>query len=291
MTEENSIRKTAWFSWRPSFWKAWTLSRPKASRETRIASDRIVVDVPAVPRCRDVSAMRVAILGSCVSRDIFGFAPPPNLALGRYVARVSLTTMFAPPLPVSLPVVSDADSWERQMLHLELTKRSADYLFADDFDALLVDLVDERHSVWTVGDAASAWTAEFRRAGILEQRTREWTRVSPGSDEHQAMFVAGLQKLRERVGGRLVILNKVLPGCRYVDGEHAKLKRPEEFELLAHLLPTLYKIFEANISCETINYPEDSLVLPRRHKWGLAPYHYDQSVYELGSNRLSELLR
>jgi hypothetical protein len=234
------------------------------------------------------SPVRLSILGSCVSRDIFALAPPAGVELVRYVARVSLASMFAEPAPLKLPPLDN--KWDSRMLELDVTKRSAHYLFEEPFDVLLVDLIDERHLLWTMGDAAITHTTAFSRSGLLEKLTNGWRRHRIGDALRMRLWTEGVQLLGQRLSGQRVILNKVLCADRYSDGEIAEgVPQAEVGVMLNATLPAMYEIFEREIPCGVIEYPPELLTLPREHKWGLAPFHYRPEAYAHASAEIQRI--
>ncbi len=97
--------------------------------------------------------MRIALLGSCVSREAFRHRggeegwrlPRPDL----YIARSSLVSLMSPPLPVPGGLLrSIRVPWERDWLNRDFNRSFWHKLAQTAPDVLLLDLIDERFDLY-----------------------------------------------------------------------------------------------------------------------------------------------
>ena len=90
---------------------------------------------------------RVAILGSCVSSDIFRFVPSLG-ELAFYRGRSSLISLMSPSLELPRTMIwTWTSNFGRQMIQRDFGKRFFEELQAADCGTLIVDFVDERWDV------------------------------------------------------------------------------------------------------------------------------------------------
>lgn len=237
--------------------------------------------------------MRVSVLGSCVSRDIFRVAPTDGVVMGRYVARTSFATMFTAPLVPPYDPPAD-EKWEDRMARLETSKGSLDYLFSQPFDYLVIDLIDERHPVLADGEASALWTAPFRKAGLFKYKKPTWKKLSVGGERQMSMWREGLRRFTA-IARQRGIQDRIVLNCVYLTRDFAQggqFSRVKDWEMaLNGTLRVMYDEFmDALPEAFQITYPEEIIKLPKRHAWGLAPYHYHDPLYVHARDQLLAIM-
>lgn len=243
---------------------------------------------------------RIAILGSCITRDLW----PVRGAPGRkptYVSRTSFPTLLAPPVPGFVARAAppgDLTPHEYAAVVAEIGKTALEGLIAYRPTHLIIDLIDERFDLLAVGDSLVSLSGELVRSGHLDEPLlkagRRVPRLSAACDRLWSEAVGEFAALIRATclsearlifhsarwathygspkGGRAAIT-----GVEIVKGQgvaiadyNALLERQER--VLEALLPPMIRV-EAG---------QHRLADPS-HRWGLSPFHYIPEYYaEIG---------
>ena len=99
--------------------------------------------------------MKIAIFGSCVSRDTAEFIPDSDVVA--YVARQSVASLDAPHGTQGIDLSELSSAFQKRMVTSDLKGNGVARIVkhADDLDLVLVDLVDERRGYWLFPDGTS----------------------------------------------------------------------------------------------------------------------------------------
>ena len=119
---------------------------------------------------------RVAILGSCVTRDIWSL-PRFTIEDRRAVlalCRTSLASLFAEPCrglaPPPRPLPHGISPWEVRMVGHDLGKTGPANLVAFQPTHLILDLIDERFDLLRCGEQVATLSWEAHLLGLLQGR-------------------------------------------------------------------------------------------------------------------------
>jgi hypothetical protein len=232
------------------------------------------------------SDIRLFVLGSCVSRDPFSCFSLEDRIAG-YVARTSLACAFDRRVPEvsSRQLATIKSSWQRRMVETDMGRRLAPTLDATRFDALLLDLVDERFAVGFVGGAPVTMSPEF---STMRGVNVEGMRMRPDNDARWALWCEGLDQLMDRVGPERVILNQAFWATHLDDG--TKLADSARSVAMNKLLRRMYAHIVERFGVRSIIYPKQIIVGARQHKWGVSPFHYSLGFYKHTVAELEGLL-
>lgn len=224
---------------------------------------------------------KLFVLGSCVSRDIWSVnGTSEALELAGYIARTSLGSAFGT-IPAPRGIAAKArlieSGFQRRMVIADLDKQASNILQTTPFDYVLLDFIDERFDLtrfpgWPP-EAVYTLSAEFRRLG----RVPGATLIRSGSQAHLDAWHRGLSVLVETVGRERLILNRAFWATHTTDGELLG----DEWAVTPHnaYLQKLYGLAEASGLKHFVDYPPKVRADPA-HRWGLAPFHYEASLYQ-----------
>lgn len=230
--------------------------------------------------------VRVAIYGSCVARDAVDLAGGDALDVTVYVARQSLISA-GHDAAVHFPDTAQIESaFQRRMMEADFAGDLFSRLdeVVEPTDLLLWDLTDERHGVHVFEDGAVV-TRSIDVLGVPEVLSvvDSARHIAFGTDEHFALWAPQAELFRDHLRGtgmfdRTVVLQipwalvtsdgRGTPwsmGTRAVDANEAYRRYYD------HLRELGFEILELQ--------PLGVLADPE-HRWGLAPFHYTQDVYE-----------
>lgn len=136
-----------------------------------------------------MSAARLLIHGSCVSRDTLPFLGA-GFELAGYTARQSMISSMSAPLELPGPPRLDSP-FQARLVRDDFTSSMAATLrhSAHDVDVLVVDLVDERLGVMAVpGGGYLTRSQELLDSGLLELLPEGGVMVPFASEEHFALW-------------------------------------------------------------------------------------------------------
>jgi len=253
---------------------------------------------------------RVAIVGSCISRDLWRFrgeaetqAPTELL----YVSRTSLASLFATPLRGFRPAARPPGGLKVQphrALVADLSKTALAALVAFRPTHLIFDFIDERFDLLSAdgGLVTDSWELEAsgyrRQAALRAARTiprlsaacdRLWldaaaelaafVRATPLSQAKLILHSAQWAERRRTAQGREARMAgvEILPGqAADIAAHNALLARYEA--AFAELMPPM-----ARVEAPAQRLADDN------HLWGLSPFHYVPGYYAEIWRQLDEL--
>lgn len=237
-----------------------------------------------------ISRPRIAVLGSCVTRDAFGIPEAEEFELTTYLARSALGSFMGRPTTAISPNYSLITSnFQRRMVMADIEKRGRKHLRSESFDVLVLDLIDERLPLARFPDGGIATvSSEFRLLGISLQ---EYTKIHSHTEESWRIWRAGwttLVNLLDQIGAReRTVVHRAHWVGRSADGAPT-VKDPSTVAGANHWLDAAYEHMAADLGAHQFIdvAPEYQLGDPA-HKWGLAPFHYVPEYYRDFLERLS----
>lgn len=141
--------------------------------------------------------MKIAIYGSCVSRDTAEFIPDAEVVT--YVARQSVTSIESPHGTAGIDVTGLDSAFQRRMVLSDLKGNGVERIVenAEYIDLVLIDLVDERRGFWLFTDGSTMTNSlEIESCGAARNVRRAGARlVEFGTDEHFETWKTGFDKL------------------------------------------------------------------------------------------------
>ncbi|MFS8974650.1 DUF6270 domain-containing protein [Cupriavidus necator] len=237
---------------------------------------------------------KILILGSCVSRDLFEYDDKNTFDLIGYFARSSFASLASRPLRDRPDTSQIASAFQRRTVGFDIDRAFLDELDGSSFDALVIDLIDERFDLFEYEPSAYITVStELVNAGCLEgisKSDRRW--VTSGSTKHRALWLQGMVKLvtaLKRHGALAkVIVNKVFWSAEMDDGSNPPSEiQSTPFQYANRHLEWMYaKLAQILKPEQFISHRAEHLRLSHMHRWGLAPFHYTKGYYVTGIESL-----
>ncbi|MGO2016623.1 MAG: DUF6270 domain-containing protein [Brevibacterium aurantiacum] len=141
--------------------------------------------------------MKIAIFGSCVSRDTVEFMPEAEVVA--YVARHSVTSLESPHGTAGIDLSDLTSAFQKRMVTSDLKGSGIERIVkhAGDLDVVLLDLVDERRGFWKFPDGTTMTNSiEVESCGAARTARREGARlIEFGTDEHFTRWSKGFATL------------------------------------------------------------------------------------------------
>ncbi|MFI8778699.1 DUF6270 domain-containing protein [Brachybacterium paraconglomeratum] len=229
---------------------------------------------------------RATIYGSCVARDSVDLAGAGRLEVTDYVARQSLlsaghdaTARFPEDPQVS-------SRFQRRMLQADFAGDLEARLDAvvETTDVLIWDLTDERHGVH-VFDDGSVVTRSIDLTAVPEAlRAVEGSRHVPfGTDEHFALWAPRAEQFQGYLRGRGLLEKTVVLQVPWAFVSPDGRKTPVSMGTSAIEANEAYRRYYAHLrelGFAVIELQPLGVLADPEHRWGFAPFHYTQDVYE-----------
>ncbi|MFE1083451.1 DUF6270 domain-containing protein [Brevibacterium sediminis] len=145
--------------------------------------------------------MKIAIFGSCVSRDTAEFMPEAEVVT--YVARHSVTSLASAHGTEDIDLSDLTSPFQRRMVTGDLKGSGITRIIksAKDLDVVLLDLVDERRGFWKFPDGSTMTNSiEVESCGAAREARRNGARlIEFGTDEHFSRWKTGFAMLTKEL--------------------------------------------------------------------------------------------
>lgn len=228
----------------------------------------------------------LSIYGSCVSRDTVSFCNSDTITLRRYIARQSLISAFTLSPEINFDLSALGSDFQKRMVLGDLERTLATTLpaIAKDSDLLLWDLVDERLGVYLFDDGSVITRSlELINSGAEEQVQTKARFIAFGTDSHFHLWVTALEEFirtLDSAGLRSRVRLLDIPwATKDTNGRRIRPSMGTE----AKTANSLYRRY-FDVAAHTIRtVPIGNVTEPRgsaSHQWGLAPFHYEERVYQ-----------
>lgn len=145
--------------------------------------------------------MKIAIFGSCVSRDTAEYIPDVDVVT--YVARHSVTSLVTPHGSDGVDLSGLESAFQRRMVVNDLEGNGVARIVKDakHIELVLIDLVDERRGFWLFHDGTTMTNSlEAESCGATRQARRDQARlIEFGTDEHFEAWKSGIDRLKSEL--------------------------------------------------------------------------------------------
>ncbi|WP_460702950.1 DUF6270 domain-containing protein [Luteococcus sediminum] len=231
---------------------------------------------------KDPGPRRIAIVGSCVTRDAFEVAEPNHYEISRYLARTALGSMTGPaPRGLDPDYGPLASAFLRRTVRDDIEKGARAWLEGGDFETIVYDMVDERFPVLEYPDGGlvtASW--EFGQLGV---DTSTATVHEFGSARHTSLWEQGwtdFLALLDRIGARSRLVVHAAPWVATVQGSDQPAGEATEIiEANSWLADRLERIAGDVPPERIIMVDERHWVADPSHQWGVSPFHYVPGYY------------
>jgi hypothetical protein len=237
--------------------------------------------------------IRVAILGSCVTRDLFEFQKSAldNFEICFYMARSSVISYMA--MPSTDPRVRIlGEGFEDKRARYDLCKDHWAELERSRPDIILVDFIDERIGLiqhnGSIFSASGPMIKAFERANIEFEIKRPW------STEMKTLREWAIPAFLEKASSicQNIFVHKAVWATTYRDKKNDVVSfENSEFSKLIDLNNEILNnmivpLEDSPTAVEQIGGLESGLMAGGDHKWAFCPYHYTSAYYKTVAKQL-----
>lgn len=238
--------------------------------------------------------MRIGIVGSCVSRDLFSRVT--DLAgyfkLGPYISRASVISMVSMPMPnsyIDTSGISNHGFDDRRFLQ-DVEKSYWQILSDSASDILIIDLIDERHATFVMDGVGVTYTSSARPHldPLLEQGLG--VRLKPMTEAWEKSMFDSLAGFAHLIKSSLpeesvCIVHHARYATRYLSPlRDSKIDFPVHQQESIHkwnqFLDVAHERLSEELGAYSIRLPDDDTIAGGDHLWDLTPFHYDVSYYK-----------
>jgi hypothetical protein len=239
---------------------------------------------------------RVAIIGSCITRDLWAIRGDGLKDL-LYVSRTSFPSLMSPPPPGFTPAPAPPEPL-RQHQHraviADLRKTALAELVAFRPTHLIFDFIDERFDLYAVDGRLVTRSWELEVSGYLSQPAfdgrRRIPRLSPACSQLWADAVAefaALVRATPLARARLILHSaRWADRARTADGDlrpvtEVEILSGDRGEVAAHnaLLARYETAFLGLMPPAAVVAAPGGRIADDTHQWGFSPFHYVPEYY------------
>ena len=247
---------------------------------------------------REKSVSRIAIIGSCITRDlwpILGEAPRDLL----YISRTSLPSLFAQAPSALAHGPNPPPALKRHQhsaLVADLTKTALSALVAHQPTHIIFDFIDERFDLLEIGGGIVTDSWELRASRYLTDLPTTAMRAVPRlSSACELLWSEGLSQMAALIAATplrraKLILHRAKWADRYRDPDGTVLALPDEVQIMEsryasradhnQLLDRYQAAFIAQFPhAERVGAGGELHLADANHRWGLSPFHYVDAYY------------
>ncbi|KGM13821.1 DUF6270 domain-containing protein [Cellulomonas bogoriensis] len=237
--------------------------------------------------------VRVAVYGSCVSRDAVEYLDADRHQLVTYVARQSVISAFSDPVD-DLDVSHVESPFQRRMLNGDAEGNLMERLSGAEPDVVLWDLTDERLGVLRSphGEYLTR-SVELIGSGIDTDLQDTWELIEFGTDEHFALWARAVARFAAALRAADLIdkvaLVRVPWATRSTDGgipPHPFGHRPVVVNRRYH---RYYRHLAGVHPWKQVRVRAWFAKADPDHQWGHAPFHYHPATYHAMCARIETL--
>lgn len=234
---------------------------------------------------------RVAIIGSCISRDLWPIRGDTAGLI--YVSRTSLASLFAKPVKgfrAAAEPPAKLGRYQHRALVSDLQKTAIERLVAFRPTHLIFDFIDERFGLLAVDGAIVTHSYELDVSGYLKAKAFRNRRDIPRlSDACERLWREGAEQMAALIRATpLREAQLILHSARWADRTQSGPlptpeilpRRPESIAAHNALLASYEQAFQALMPpLARVEAPERRIA-DDAHRWGLSPFHYVPEYYE-----------
>jgi len=240
---------------------------------------------------------RVAIIGSCITRDLWPIQGD-NIEDLLYISRTSLPSLLARAVPGFAPNAQppgDLTRAQHRWVVSDLTKQGFDTLLAYRPTHIIFDFIDERFDLLSVGGTLATHSWELEVSGYMAGPPLSAARPAPRlSSGVERLWMDAAAELADLVAATplrdaAILLHETQWADGYLDASGAR--RPfetvsvwgdryvdigEHNDLLRRYQSAFRQAFPKAVSLSA----DDAWTADAGHRWGLSPFHYVPEYYE-----------
>ena len=228
--------------------------------------------------------MKISILGSCITRDIFREMKLDHLVKS-YRARTSIHSIIQEQKANSTTLSLPESNFQKRMVLADFNKEDLEF---KGCDFLIIDLIDERFDLITNFGSVITLSNEIKQNNLIENKNLY---VERGSELDYSLWRKAVRKLSNKIDIPIIIhksrlSHKLNIDTPAIDIDYLYIDKMNE--ILSKYEEIIYDEIEV---VGTISVPNELLISDVNHVWNYSPYHYIKSYYEEALNQIFEITK
>ncbi len=230
---------------------------------------------------------RFNIHGSCISRDLFNFSSEYPISIDKYLARQSMISSVSSRIDINLNDynLNFANNFAKKSIESDINKNIFDILKENKSDYLIIELLDERFNLVKVKNSYITNSVELQQSKLLDYINGDIIHKKDlNSDIWKECIDLYVKNIIKIYNQESIIIHKVYFLNRYLDKNNNKVEFNNETikknNIYNSILDDYYNyLIEKLPKAKVIDLTRDFLAY-ENHRWGLAPYHYEDDYYK-----------
>lgn len=221
--------------------------------------------------------MNLMIFGSCVSRDALEYDENNSINLLDYYSRSSMVSLFSAPSVDHSLLQRIEPGFRRRMVLADMDKSARKSISRSDVDLLLLDFIDERFALHAINGGYRTISSEYKKA--CNGRYKGGV-VRAFTEEKLALWKPSFDSLVTTVGVTPLRINRVFWRARLAENAVMDGVTEDDVERANAHLTAMYD-YAAKVCGDHcfIDYDPALFFCDADHKWGIAPFHYNEAFY------------
>lgn len=244
---------------------------------------------------------KVNIFGSCVTRDLLEYDRKKIFSIGEYIARQSVISFLSVPINLNEQNIQLESDFQKKQLISDLSKNGFQRLKNSSGDLLIIDLIEERFKIGKIGKTYFTLSNEFTqskvfrddRIKIYEKRIYNGKIYFKFKDikkyiNNFAKMILEIYRQEQIIIHEVYLTNYYLGedgikkefACNYI-GYNLRVNK---------ILEYMYVCLKQAIPYANVLSISSKYIADEKHKWGLAPMHFQEEYYKEAINWLYDSL-
>ena len=239
---------------------------------------------------------RLAIFGSCVTRDVLE-AGPLGFELAGYFARSSWISQVAHPVACPPEVAESLSSFARRVVCQDFEKTVLGELLLAMPDWVVFDLIDERFAVVEMLGSWVTVSSYLQQTSLGHSMVGSMDMIRPLDPRRESLFDDAVRVMTRQ-------LHDGLPDARWVvhrafyatevapndSGRGFSENAVGNAHRMNQILARWYDALEEELGARVVEASPDLVVANPGHRWGLDHFHYVDRYYLSILDQLNELV-
>ena len=226
--------------------------------------------------------MRVGILGSCISRDIFRVMKLDHLVKD-YRARTSIHSLTQTDTADVTKINFPVSNFQSKMVKDDFEKTELNLV---DCDFLLLDLIDERFQLITNYGSVVTLSNELKNSNTIEQANYY---VKRGTKRDYVLWRNAIKKFSKMIDIPVILHKSRLSNKLNINKEGIDIDF-QYIQKMNHRLTEYEKIMYEELDIVgTVDVDESLLISDVNHIWGYSPYHYIEEYYQEAMEQIYQI--
>jgi hypothetical protein len=239
---------------------------------------------------------RVAIIGSCVTRDGLTASVPVDVVY--YRARTSALSQLAKPTILDDAMIAQRPGFVQSCIRTDFRKDLYKGLSASKPDYVLVDYIDERFDLLERDDELVVKSDDMVLVNLhLELKNRGFAERDFRSrleSTNVGAYRSAIEAILRVVPCSRIIIHKAMCAFTYLDRNRQIVsfspERKAVFEARNAVINGILSSLADLIGPDNVIDLNGTFHADENHRWSLAPFHYEPSYYSAFRSRLSSLV-